>query len=135
MTTTVESASDTLTSALRLPVREALADRAETLRRALPARPDDAAQRWHWWQDMTAEQQRHAALMERLDALCGHLTGQPALGYAPGDPLPLAALEEADGFTSEPVAELMAAYRAERREMAEGQPLEARQPSQMPASA
>ncbi|MFG2211013.1 hypothetical protein [Streptomyces sp. NPDC048638] len=128
MTATVDSASDSLTAALRLPVWRALVDRAEALRRALPSRPDDAAQRWHWWQAMSADQQRHAALMEHLDALCGHLTGRPALGYAADDPLPLAAVEEADGFTSEPVAELIAAYRARRRNGAEGQPLEVLQP-------
>ncbi|WP_328973402.1 hypothetical protein [Streptomyces sp. NBC_00239] len=133
MTATVETASDSLTSALRLPVWKALADRAEALRRALPARPDDAAERWHWWQGMTGEQQRRAALLEHLDALCGHLTGRPALGYAAHDPLPLAALEEADGFTSEPVAELIAAYRAAPRDSEGGQPLDALQPSQMPA--
>ncbi|MEU7228860.1 hypothetical protein [Streptomyces chrestomyceticus] len=114
MTATVETSPDNLVAALRLPVWNALAERADALRRALPARPDDAVDRWQWWQGMTAEQQRRAALLERLDALCGHIAGRPALGYAPYDPLPLAALEEADGFTSGPVAELVAAYRAAR---------------------
>ena len=133
MTTTVEPATVSLASALRLPVRQALADRAEALRRTLPDRPDGAAQRWHWWQGMTSDQQRRAALMEHLDALCGHLAGRPALGYAADDPLPLAALEEADGFTSEPVAQMIAAFRAGFRDAAGRQRPEPLQPHEEPA--
>lgn len=114
MTVTVETGTDSLVAGLRLPVWNALAERADALRRALPARPDDAVQRLTWWQGMTEEQQRQAVLLEHLDALRGHIAGRPALGYAQDDPMPLAALEEAEGFTSRPVAGLMAAYRAAR---------------------
>ncbi|MCX4681304.1 hypothetical protein OG413_45185 [Streptomyces sp. NBC_01433] len=114
MTATVETGPDSLITALRLPVWNALADRADALRRTLPARPDDALERWEWWHGMTSEQQRRAALLEHLEALCGHIAGRPALGYAPDDPLPLAALEEADGFTNGHVADLMTTYRAAR---------------------
>ncbi|MEV6421589.1 hypothetical protein [Streptomyces sp. NPDC051662] len=112
MTATVETGPDSLVAVLRLPVWNALADRANSLRRSLPARPDDAAERWAWWQGMNADQQRRAAVLDRLDALCGHIAGRPAPGYAPDSPMPLAALEEADGFTSSYVADTMSRFRA-----------------------
>ncbi|WP_406153134.1 hypothetical protein OG217_05465 [Streptomyces sp. NBC_01023] len=62
----------------------------------------------------TQDQARRAALLDRLDALCEHVSGRPALGYEPGDPLPAAALEEADGFTDSATALLVADYRARR---------------------
>ncbi|MGW2654400.1 hypothetical protein ACWC1D_12210 [Streptomyces sp. NPDC001478] len=135
MTATVEPATDSLTSALRWPVRQALAGRAEAIRRTLPVRPDGAEERWQWWQGMTSDQRRRAALMENLDTLCRHVAGCPALGYAPTDPLPLAALEEVDGFTSEPVAELIAAYRARHRESAGRRRAELLQPTPGPMRA
>jgi hypothetical protein len=103
-----------LAELLRAPVREVLAARAESIRSTLPPRPADAPGRYTWWRSLTPGQARRAVLLDRLEALCGHLDGVPALGYVPGDRLPLAAVEAADGFTSGPVADLAAAWRALR---------------------
>ncbi|MFK0047940.1 hypothetical protein ACIQU4_28405 [Streptomyces sp. NPDC090741] len=107
------SAAD-LAAELRIPVWNALAARAETLRRVLPARPESGLGRYQWLRSLTPEQARNAALLDRLEALRGHLTGGPAPGFAADDPLPEAALQEADGFTTAEVAELIAALRAVR---------------------
>ncbi|MGW0562872.1 hypothetical protein ACWDZ4_20190 [Streptomyces sp. NPDC003016] len=101
---------------LRLSVRDILSERAGALRRALPSRPDTPAGRYAWWRALSPAQQRQAALLDRLDALCGHLAGRPALGYADDDPIPDAALEAADGFTSERAARQIAKYRAAHRQ-------------------
>ncbi|MFJ4700459.1 hypothetical protein ACIP5N_22230 [Streptomyces sp. NPDC088768] len=114
MTPFAETSTESLVAALRTPVLNALCERADALRRVLPARPGDAVERPVWWQGMTGDQQRQAALLEHLDALCGHLAGRPAPGCSPDDPMPLVALEEADGFTSAAVADLISAYRAAR---------------------
>ncbi|MFD0352948.1 hypothetical protein ACFVHW_04250 [Streptomyces sp. NPDC127110] len=103
-----------LVAELRLPVWNALADRADTLRRSLPPRPDDGPGRFEWSRSLNPAQARRAAVLDRLDALCGHLAGRPAAGYHADDPLPEAALEEADGFTSDSVAMRMAEYRSLR---------------------
>ncbi|WP_435244286.1 hypothetical protein [Streptomyces sioyaensis] len=103
-----------LVALLRLPVWNALAERADAIRRALPPRPQHARNRWQWLHSLDADQARRAALLDQLDALCVHIAGRPAPGYAPNDPLPAAALEEADGFTNETVALLIAAYRRQR---------------------
>ncbi|MGC5042437.1 hypothetical protein ACLQ16_03870 [Streptomyces albidoflavus] len=103
-----------LVALLRVPVWNALAERADTIRRALPPRPADARARYAWLCSLDEDQARRAALLDRLDALCGHIAGRPAPGYAPGDPLPAAALEEADGFTGAAVASLIAEYRAQQ---------------------
>ncbi|MFC8538047.1 hypothetical protein ACFUJY_29605 [Streptomyces sp. NPDC057249] len=105
----------TLADALRLPVWNALAERADGLRRALPDRPENAEERFQWLRALSPAQARRAELLDRLDALCGHLAGRPAPGYAPDDSLPDAALEAADGFCGEETAELIAAYRAGQR--------------------
>ncbi|MGW2747344.1 hypothetical protein [Streptomyces sp. NPDC001450] len=112
--TTVEAAPDVLVAALRLPVWNTLAERADGIRRSLPARPETAAERLAWLQSLSPEQARRAALLDRLEALCGHLAGRPALGYAADDPMPDAALQEAEGFNRQLTA-LIAAYRAARR--------------------
>ncbi|RSS86996.1 hypothetical protein EF903_17955 [Streptomyces sp. WAC05292] len=119
-----------LAADLRLPVWNALADRADALRRALPPRPEDPPGRWEWWRALNPRQARDAALLDRLDTLCGHLAGRPGPGYPVGDPLPDAALEEADGFTSGETAERIAEYRALRGD----RPLRQRPPAR-PASA
>ncbi|MFJ5142986.1 hypothetical protein [Streptomyces sp. NPDC088707] len=108
---TVEADPAALAAALRLPVWNALADRADTIRRALPRRPEGAEERYEWVLSLAPGQARQAALLDRLDALCAHLAGRPMIGCSPADPLPVAALDEADGFTSPEIAELMAAYR------------------------
>ncbi|WP_106976274.1 hypothetical protein [Streptomyces rimosus] len=105
---------DALARRLLVPVWNALSSRADALRRSLPPRPDAASGRYEWWRALDAEQARRAALLDRLNALCGHLAGRPALGYDPSDPMPDEALEEADGFVSEPVAALVAVYRGRR---------------------
>ncbi|MFI1765170.1 hypothetical protein ACH41H_24365 [Streptomyces sp. NPDC020800] len=117
ITTTVPAAATAvdLAAQLRSPVWNALADRAETLRRALPSRPESGSARYQWLRSLSPEQARTVALLERLEALCGHLSGCPAPGFAPDDPLPEAALEEADGFTNAVTAELMTTLRALRR--------------------
>ncbi|MFD4933348.1 hypothetical protein [Streptomyces virginiae] len=103
-----------LAAELRLPVWNALADRADALRRALPPRPENVPARFAWWRSLTAVQSRDAALLDRLDALCGHLAGRPAPGCAADDPLPEAALEAVDGFVGEDLAGRIASYRAVR---------------------
>ncbi|WP_330335645.1 hypothetical protein OHS33_39090 (plasmid) [Streptomyces sp. NBC_00536] len=112
-TATVRAAGPTagLAAELRLPVWNALADRADALRRALPPRPNDVQGRFEWWRSLSEGQARDAALLDRLDALCGHLAGRPVLGCAEDDPLPNAALEEVDGFLGAETAELVAEYR------------------------
>ncbi|WP_030780766.1 hypothetical protein [Streptomyces sp. NRRL S-920] len=105
--------AEQLVGLLRVAVRQTLVERADTIRRSLPPRPADAQDRHAWLCSLDDDQARRAALLDRLDALCGHLADRPALGYAPGDPLPAAALEEADGFTSETTAALIAEYRAQ----------------------
>ncbi|MFJ2745247.1 hypothetical protein ACIO3O_36945 [Streptomyces sp. NPDC087440] len=107
--------ADDFAERLRLPVWHCLSRRADAIRRALPPRPDDSPGRCTWWRSLTEQQARQAALLDRLNALCGHLTGRPALGYAPDDRLPLAALEEAEGFVSRPVSALISAYALTRR--------------------
>ncbi|MFD9248305.1 hypothetical protein [Streptomyces bottropensis] len=112
--TLVEAAPDTLVAALRLPVWNTLAERADNIRRALPARPETAVERLAWLRSLNPEQARRAALLDHLDALCGHIAGRPALGYAADDPMPDAALQEAEGFNPQLTA-LIAAYRAARQ--------------------
>ncbi|MFD9887056.1 hypothetical protein ACFWZT_36970 [Streptomyces alboflavus] len=111
MTTTTRAAPGDLVAALRLPVWNTLSARAEALRRDLPPRPAAAAGRFAWLRSLTPEQARDAALLDHLDALCGHLGGKPALGYAADDPLPDAALEAAEGFNPQLTA-LITRYRA-----------------------
>ncbi|MFB6505540.1 hypothetical protein ACFC07_22385 [Streptomyces sp. NPDC056099] len=111
--TTVEAAPGDLTAVLRLPVWNTLSERADGIRRALPPRPETPEGRLRWLQSLTPEQQRRAALLDHLDALCGHLDGRPALGYNPDDPMPDAALQEAEGFNSRLTA-LIATHRAAR---------------------
>lgn len=103
-----------LAELLRDPVRAALAARTATVRAGLPPRPVRAVDRFTWLRSLGPGQARDAALLDRLEALAGHLTGRPALGCAAGDPMPTAALEAVDGFTDVPTARLMALYRAER---------------------
>ncbi|MER5482577.1 hypothetical protein ABT024_05085 [Streptomyces sp. NPDC002812] len=110
-TNTMEAAPGSLVEALRVPVWNALADRADTLRRALPTRPEDARGRFEWWRSLSAGQARDAALLDRLDALCGHLAGRPALGWCADDLLPVAALDEVDGFLGPELAARVAEYR------------------------
>lgn len=116
MTATVDAApGDLVVAALRLPVWNALAERADAIRRALPARPEMAEERLRWLRGLSPEQERRAALLDHLDALCGHIEGRPALGYDPDNPLPDAALEASDGFCGDDTAALIAAHRAQRR--------------------
>lgn len=113
--TTVDTDPGTLVAALRLPVWNALTERADGIRRALPARPETTAERLQWLQALSPEQERQAALLDHLDALRGHVAGRPALGYGQDDPLPDAALEATEGFCSSETADLIAAHRAGRR--------------------
>ncbi|GAB1333489.1 hypothetical protein ACE1SV_00790 [Streptomyces sp. E-15] len=113
-TTPLEAPPDALVAALRLPVRKTLAARADGIRRDLPPRPGTAADRLAWLRSLSPEQARRAALMDRLDALCEHITGHPAPGYSDADPMPDAALQEAEGFNRQLTA-LIAAYRATRQ--------------------
>ncbi|MFD9073503.1 hypothetical protein [Streptomyces lasiicapitis] len=113
MTTTVEAAPGDLVAVLRVPVWNTLSARAGSLRRALPPRPDAPAARFAWLRALTPDQARDAALLDHLDALCDHLAGHPALGYAPGDPLPEAALEAAEGFNPQ-LTTLITRYRTAR---------------------
>ncbi|MFH9068729.1 hypothetical protein [Streptomyces alboflavus] len=113
MTTTTRAAPGDLVAALRLPVWNTLSARAEALRRDLPPRPAAPAGHFAWLRSLTPEQARDAALLDHLDALCGHLDGKPALGYAPDDPLPEAALEAAEGFNPQLTA-LITRFRAAR---------------------
>ncbi|MFI6688372.1 hypothetical protein [Streptomyces sp. NPDC050485] len=94
----VTTSADELAEALRLPVWNTLSERADHLRRALPPRPENVAGRYQWWRLLDAEQQRQAELLDRIDALCGHLAGRPALGYDPHQLVPDSALYEAQGF-------------------------------------
>ncbi|MFE6272219.1 hypothetical protein ACFVQ9_25900 [Streptomyces goshikiensis] len=116
-TTPTVPATDTaaeLAAQLRIPVWNVLAERAEALRRDLPPRPESGLGRYEWLRSLDPEQAREAALLDRLEALCGHLTGCPAPGLAADDLLPEAALQEADGFTTAGTADLMTALRALR---------------------
>ncbi|MFF0754479.1 hypothetical protein [Streptomyces sp. NPDC004267] len=110
-TSTAEAASAALVAALRGPLQNALAERADTIRQALPARPEGPEERLAWLQALGQEDARQAALLDRLDALCAHLAGRPALGYPADVPIPEAALEEAEGFVDAEVAALITAYR------------------------
>ncbi|MEV0982347.1 hypothetical protein [Streptomyces sp. NPDC049915] len=103
-----------LVSVLRMPVWNTLSERADTIRRVLPARPETVTERHAWLRSLTVEQARQAALLERLDALCGHLAGRPAPGYPADDLMPEGALEEAEGYNRQLTA-LIAAYRNARR--------------------
>ncbi|WP_404949066.1 hypothetical protein HFP70_35375 [Streptomyces sp. ARC14] len=103
-----------LAELLHASVRAALAARVAKLRTSLPARPATALERFAWWKSLDPGQARDAALLDHLEALCGHLDGRPALGVAPDDPMPEAALDAAEGFTSGPVADLIRTYRATR---------------------
>ncbi|MEU1221321.1 hypothetical protein [Streptomyces microflavus] len=103
-----------LAELLHTSVRAALAARVDKLRTSLPARPTTALERFTWWKSLDPGQARDAALLDHLEALCAHLDGRPALGVAPDDPMPEAALDAAEGFTSGPVADLIRAYRATR---------------------
>ncbi|WP_370418960.1 hypothetical protein AB8O64_10920 [Streptomyces sp. QH1-20] len=87
---------------------------ARTWRSPVRPRPADAHGRWAWLRSLDEDQAHRAALLDCLDALCAHIAGRPALGDHPGDPLPAAALEEADGFISEAVALLIAQYRVQK---------------------
>ncbi|MFJ9200952.1 hypothetical protein [Streptomyces flaveolus] len=112
--TTLEASPDSLVAVLRVPVWNTLAKRADSIRRALPPRPGELPHERYWWlRSLNPEQARDAALLDRLDALCGHLVGRPALGYPDDEPIPAAALEEAEGFNPQLTA-LIAAYRAAR---------------------
>ncbi|TVZ78059.1 hypothetical protein [Streptomyces sp. BK340] len=111
--TTVEPVPDVLIAMLRRPVWNTLAERADGIRRSLPVRPETAVERLVWLRSLSPEQARRAALLDRLDALCEHLVGRPALGYGADDPMPEAALQEAEGFNRQLTA-LIAAYRAAR---------------------
>lgn len=111
--TTVEAVPDVLVAMLRRPVWNTLAERADGIRRCLPVRPETAVERFAWLRSLSPEQARRAALLDRLDALCGHLAGHPALGHGAEDPMPEAALQEAEGFNPQLTA-LIAAYRAAR---------------------
>ncbi|WP_030558819.1 hypothetical protein [Streptomyces aureocirculatus] len=113
MTTASHTAPGDLVAALRLPVWNTLSARAESLRRALPPRPDAPAARYAWLCSLTPEQARDAALLDHLDALCGHLAGHPALGYDADDPLPDAALQAAEGFNPQ-LTSLIVRYRKAR---------------------
>ncbi|MFE9469405.1 hypothetical protein ACFYNW_38525 [Streptomyces virginiae] len=113
-TAPVAGSATGLADELRLPVWNALADRADALRRSLPPRPEDVPARFAWWRALTAVQARDAALLDRFDALCGHLAGRPAPGCPAGDPLPEAALQEAEGFVGNAVSARVAEYRAMR---------------------
>ena len=108
---TVEATPAALVAALRVPLWNALAERADTIRRALPARPEEAGERLRWLQALNAEEARRAALLDRLDALCAHLADRPTLAYPTSVPIPEAALEEAEGFVGEDVAALITEYR------------------------
>jgi hypothetical protein len=115
---TVAADPDDMVAALRLPVWNVLAERADAIRRALPPRPEAVLERLEWLRSLNPEQARRAALLDRLDALCGHIAGRPALGYGADDLMPDAALEEAEGFNPS-VTQLIAAYRAARLDVRE----------------
>lgn len=109
-----EHESQELVALLCAAVRSTLTERADALRRTLPPRPPDPRARYAWLRNLDENQSRQAAFVDRLDALCGHLDGEPALGYDQNDPLPAAALDEADGFTSESTGCIIAEYRRAR---------------------
>ncbi|MFF8478700.1 hypothetical protein [Streptomyces sp. NPDC015414] len=111
MTPAVEAAPTTLVAALRMPVWNILTRRADGIRRDLPPRPEAPTERLAWLRSLNPEQARRAALLDHLDALRGHVTGCPALGYAIDDPMPEPALQEAEGFNPHLTA-LIAVYRA-----------------------
>ncbi|MGW7090028.1 hypothetical protein ACWGH2_41965 [Streptomyces sp. NPDC054871] len=113
--TTVEVAPRDLVAVLRLPVWNVLAERADELRRALPPRPESPEERLRWLQSLSLDQQRRAALLDHLDALCGHIAGRPAPGYSPDDPMPDAALQAAEGFNPQ-LSKLITNYRAARQQ-------------------
>ncbi|WP_333779265.1 hypothetical protein [Streptomyces sp. IBSBF 3136] len=117
MTPTVESAPDTLVAALRMPVWNILTERADGIRRDLPLRPETTPECLAWLHALNPEQARRAALLDHLDALRGHVIGCPALGYAVDDPMPDAALQEAEGFNPR-LTTLIAVYRAARQHRA-----------------
>ncbi|MEV7512010.1 hypothetical protein AB0O57_29050 [Streptomyces sp. NPDC091201] len=100
-----------LAEQLRGPAQAALAARAAALRADLPPRPATSAARYTWWRSLNPEQARRAALLDRLEALHGHLGGVPALGCSPADPLPAAALEAAEGAGDAELDRLITAYR------------------------
>lgn len=101
-----------LAAQFRGPVQAALAARAAALRASLPPRPATSEGRYEWWRSLEPKQVRRAALLDRLDALHAHLDGVPALGCAPTDPLPAAALEAAEETGDRELARLIAAYRS-----------------------
>jgi hypothetical protein len=115
--TIVEAASGDLVAVLRLPVWNTLAERADGIRRALPPPPELPEERFRWLQSLTLDQQRRAALLDHLDALCGHIAGRPAPGFSPHDPMPDAALQETEGFNPQ-LTSLIANYRAARNAVA-----------------
>jgi hypothetical protein len=95
---------------LRYPVWVALVERGSAIRRSLPDRPATACERYSWWRALTPDQERRAMLLDRLEALCGHLGGTPALGYDTAEVLPEEALQEAEGF-DEALSALISQYR------------------------
>ncbi|MFK0294303.1 hypothetical protein ACIQU6_28055 [Streptomyces sp. NPDC090442] len=103
---------DLLAETLRVPVWNALAERADAIRRSLPPRPNDPHGHYVWLRSLDDDQARRAELLDRLDSLCAHISGRPVPGYASDDPLPVAALDEVDGFIGNDVALLIARYRA-----------------------
>ncbi|MEW1657895.1 hypothetical protein [Streptomyces sp. NPDC093707] len=110
-TTSTQTPEAPATAALRTPVWNMLADRADALRRSLPPRPEGAAGRYEWLRSLSPAQARRADLLARLDALCGHVAGRPALGLPSSDPLPEEALQEAEGFDAD-LTELIERYRS-----------------------
>ncbi|MEU1824142.1 hypothetical protein ABZ502_17150 [Streptomyces abikoensis] len=100
-----------LAAQLAEPVHGVLAGRAAALRELLPPRPDSTAGRYRWWRSLDEKQERLAAVLDHLEVLAQHLQGTPGLGYVCDDPLPLQAVEAADGFTDEPLAKALALYR------------------------
>ncbi|MFM9452231.1 hypothetical protein [Streptomyces europaeiscabiei] len=58
-------------------------------------------------------------LLDRLEALCGHLCGTPALGYATAEVLPEEALQEAEGF-DQALSALISQYRRVRSQVMDG---------------
>lgn len=117
---------DALAGRLTSPVRDALAGRVEQLRARLPARPDESRKRHAWLCGLTPDEQRQAALLDRLIALRQHLDGEPALGYAREDLLPSAALEEAEGFSGKALDVSIADYRQARASGRPGRSLTSR---------
>ncbi|MGW4567670.1 hypothetical protein ACWEN3_36570 [Streptomyces sp. NPDC004561] len=114
MTLTVEATPDSLIAALRMPVWNILTSRADGIRRDLPPCPETTEERLEWLRSLNPEQARLAALLGHLDALRGHITGCPALGYVVDDPMPDAALQEAEGFNPR-LTTLIAVYRVARQ--------------------